>query len=113
FFLMIRLPPRSTLFPYTTLFRSRWSAVRDDDRILFTIDFHDGRKERRLYDLANDPREQHKLDEPARADALAQRLEQFHRDMQRLGEKLAAPTQADLTPEQEQRLRAMGYLKDK
>src|SRR5438034_8795549 len=23
FFLMIRLPPRSTLFPYTTLFRSR------------------------------------------------------------------------------------------
>src|SRR5947199_6688594 len=28
FFLMIRLPPRSTLFPYTTLFRSasRWSV---------------------------------------------------------------------------------------
>src|SRR3989442_15963219 len=24
FFLMIRRPPRSTLFPYTTLFRSRW-----------------------------------------------------------------------------------------
>src|SRR5260221_12228055 len=28
FFLMIRRPPRSTLFPYTTLFRSR--AGRDD-----------------------------------------------------------------------------------
>src|SRR3712207_9110118 len=32
FFLMIRRPPRSTLFPYTTLFRSqgasRWSADR-------------------------------------------------------------------------------------
>src|SRR6267142_2314530 len=27
FFLMIRRPPRSTLFPYTTLFRSRTSAV--------------------------------------------------------------------------------------
>src|SRR5258706_4004860 len=31
FFLMIRRPPRSTLFPYTTLFRSacreRWQAV--------------------------------------------------------------------------------------
>src|ERR1039457_5026096 len=27
FFLMIRRPPRSTLFPYTTLFRSNW--VRD------------------------------------------------------------------------------------
>src|SRR2546430_7028366 len=28
FFLMIRRPPRSTLFPYTTLFRSRWSHHR-------------------------------------------------------------------------------------
>src|SRR2546423_14007569 len=27
FFLMIRRPPRSTLFPYTTLFRSAMSAV--------------------------------------------------------------------------------------
>src|SRR5258708_40301790 len=27
FFLMIRRPPRSTLFPYTTLFRSRGEAV--------------------------------------------------------------------------------------
>src|SRR5258708_30585663 len=26
FFLMIRRPPRSTLFPYTTLFRSGWTA---------------------------------------------------------------------------------------
>src|SRR5271169_7040412 len=26
FFLMIRRPPRSTLFPYTTLFRSPWSV---------------------------------------------------------------------------------------
>src|SRR5216683_6194079 len=28
FFLMIRRPPRSTLFPYTTLFRSRRAALR-------------------------------------------------------------------------------------
>src|SRR2546422_2294190 len=28
FFLMIRRPPRSTLFPYTTLFRSRDAEVR-------------------------------------------------------------------------------------
>src|SRR5258708_33940317 len=27
FFLMIRRPPRSTLFPYTTLFRSRYYAA--------------------------------------------------------------------------------------
>src|SRR5260370_15929758 len=30
FFLMIRRPPRSTLFPYTTLFRST-TMIRDDD----------------------------------------------------------------------------------
>src|SRR3712207_8581498 len=29
FFLMIRRPPRSTLFPYTTLFRSRTRQVPD------------------------------------------------------------------------------------
>src|SRR3712207_7356332 len=29
FFLMIRRPPRSTLFPYTTLFRSRSRPTRD------------------------------------------------------------------------------------
>ena len=27
FFLMIRRPPRSTLFPYTTLFRSKMSQI--------------------------------------------------------------------------------------
>src|SRR2546429_9241581 len=30
FFLMIRRPPRSTLFPYTTLFRSRFNSRLDD-----------------------------------------------------------------------------------
>src|SRR2546430_6843993 len=32
FFLMIRRPPRSTLFPYTTLFRSHVGAQRDGVR---------------------------------------------------------------------------------
>src|SRR5947208_5436136 len=32
FFLMLRLPPRSTLFPYTTLFRSR-SGFGDTDEV--------------------------------------------------------------------------------
>src|SRR5262245_63962150 len=41
FFLMIPPPPRSTLFPYTTLFRS----YRDDDRIGVRKDIdHGGRK---------------------------------------------------------------------
>src|SRR5256885_193421 len=30
FFLMIRRPPRSTLFPYTTLFRSRFEPVLEE-----------------------------------------------------------------------------------
>src|SRR5947209_15449178 len=33
FFLMIRRPPRSTLFPYTTLFRSRRPAGRPRRRV--------------------------------------------------------------------------------
>src|ERR1039457_5866710 len=33
FFLMIRRPPRSTLFPYTTLFRSDWSRPRRRGRL--------------------------------------------------------------------------------
>src|SRR5260221_6086521 len=33
FFLMIRRPPRSTLFPYTTLFRSWDKHPRDADRL--------------------------------------------------------------------------------
>src|SRR2546425_12211417 len=41
FFLMIRRPPRSTLFPYTTLFRSLWLtfamlwAVRSEGAAVF------------------------------------------------------------------------------
>src|SRR5258706_14367929 len=36
FFLMIRRPPRSTLFPYTTLFRSRMGDIvfADDQALL-------------------------------------------------------------------------------
>src|SRR2546430_8118737 len=34
FFLMIRRPPRSTLFPYTTLFRSYRGFFHDDEDIL-------------------------------------------------------------------------------
>src|SRR3712207_8707004 len=36
FFLMIRRPPRSTLFPYTTLFRSRKSSTAFNLKQLFT-----------------------------------------------------------------------------
>ena len=39
FFLMIRRPPRSTLFPYTTLFRSPWVSVLNI-LIFFPADQH-------------------------------------------------------------------------
>src|SRR2546426_2705431 len=46
---MIRRPPRSTLFPYTTLFRSRVRAETpcgtDDHRVRRVVsDVHDGRQ---------------------------------------------------------------------
>src|SRR5713101_9930355 len=45
FFLMIRRPPRSTLFPYTTLFRSvsksRQSSPIDFTPVAHAVDAHD------------------------------------------------------------------------
>src|SRR5256885_13246370 len=38
FFLMIRRPPRSTLFPYTTLFRSDAALRRHDQHVLALLD---------------------------------------------------------------------------
>src|SRR2546426_12244467 len=40
FFLMIRRPPRSTLFPYTTLFRSRYNVeamARSDVQLMMDV----------------------------------------------------------------------------
>src|SRR5436190_9292600 len=43
---MIRRPPRSTLFPYTTLFRSNFAAKNDGDKVLWA--FEDGSFRTRL-----------------------------------------------------------------
>src|SRR5256885_12247406 len=43
---MIRRPPRSTLFPYTTLFRSPWVAL--DSRLGGNFWHHDGNQHFRL-----------------------------------------------------------------
>src|SRR5688572_33016412 len=40
FFLMIRRPPRSTLFPYTTLFRSSESRVLEGTATRSALDYH-------------------------------------------------------------------------
>src|SRR5256885_12068586 len=60
FFLMIRRPPRSTLFPYTTLFRSLGTGVRCGAR---------GRRGRRR---GRDDRDAHARH--ARHDGLARRV---------------------------------------
>src|ERR1041385_9433813 len=49
FFLMIRRPPRSTLFPYTTLFRSFFDdVVAEHDHDFFTLGKMLDRKSTRL-----------------------------------------------------------------
>src|SRR6202048_5480154 len=65
FFLMIRRPPRSTLFPYTTLFRSRREHARD--RLL-------GRRFRFLR-AASEPRsEEHTSELQSRVDLVCRLL---------------------------------------
>ena len=44
FFLMIRRPPRSTLFPYTTLFRSERSESEGEERVAGDME-EDARRE--------------------------------------------------------------------
>src|SRR3954449_10584497 len=44
FFLMIGRPPRSTLFPYTTLFRSNDTATTE----IYTLSLHDALDGRRI-----------------------------------------------------------------
>src|SRR5216683_5868388 len=57
FFLMIRRPPRSTLFPYTTLFRSQAADVAFRiRRASFAGDGRESREHRRLLaDLGENP----------------------------------------------------------
>src|SRR2546430_14495186 len=52
FFLMIRRPPRSTLFPYTTLFRSyQWASARKPRFSLFPADVEMARSEEHTSEL--------------------------------------------------------------
>src|SRR2546428_13503944 len=53
FFLMIRRPPRSTLFPYTTLFRSTLDVVlvRLDDRLGREVEDDERRSEEHTSEL--------------------------------------------------------------
>src|SRR3712207_7674642 len=80
FFLMIRRPPRSTLFPYTTLFRSVGVQVVEQVRIR-----HEPALRRRGLDEARDRRrdaDQHRGDRApvpaARVDRKSTRLNSSH-----------------------------------
>src|SRR3712207_1626745 len=53
FFLMIRRPPRSTLFPYTTLFRSLPRALDGADHVVAPLD-DDGRDVPNLADVLDE-----------------------------------------------------------
>src|SRR5882762_3388098 len=79
FFLMIRRPPRSTLFPYTTLFRSRrWLAPSGNDRGTFRPKLARARdKDEGITEVAR--REHDVLDLPPRR-------RQVHREKQYDGE---------------------------
>src|SRR5690554_59227 len=48
--LMIRQPPRSTLFPYTTLFRSRLLQRIRDEAHRFAITFHRNVRSKKAFD---------------------------------------------------------------
>src|SRR2546430_3411550 len=57
---MIRRPPRSTLFPYTTLFRSmpmgsRVTPLRGTDTIMWAIQFRNGEIKRFKYPIRTTP----------------------------------------------------------
>src|SRR5690349_23168243 len=55
---MIRRPPRSTLFPYTTLFRSLWAVFRRSRLVGWSVFRHRGERGERLAwgDALFDPR---------------------------------------------------------
>src|SRR2546425_6228721 len=60
FFLMIRRPPRSTLFPYTTLFRSQSAKKRASDYHHRVREVHSGDKNSRQYGIdGRDRSEEH------------------------------------------------------
>src|SRR2546429_5457163 len=81
FFLMIRRPPRSTLFPYTTLFRSRLhgrSEERPQREVLAGADVSGGAGERLRRDGCQRLRVVQGEQAPHRGDRKSTRLNSSH-----------------------------------
>src|SRR3712207_8765913 len=67
---MIRRPPRSTLFPYTTLFRSPYLGDEDRGEVLLEVSLHVPGGENR-YDREERREEEHPEPETSESDAVA------------------------------------------
>src|SRR5438270_12988960 len=67
FFLMIRPPPRSTLFPYTTLFRSWHVPNRPIDSVIEEVFFY-------IVDHADNGHPEKRLTSPDTLDPFANRI---------------------------------------
>src|SRR3712207_8073320 len=80
FFLMIRRPPRSTLFPYTTLFRSRSrrGAVRGVGGPAVRVRVRDAGRGRRAAGAGRRDRRGRGAERPAREDRKSTRLNSSH-----------------------------------
>src|SRR3712207_8204340 len=83
FFLMIRRPPRSTLFPYTTLFRSRLlqTLVRGRDRLVDLLDVHADRRRHVVHVVGDGARVPHDRVDVA-VDLVQQRSEEHTSELQ-------------------------------
>src|SRR3712207_9200512 len=79
FFVMIRRPPRSTLFPYTTLFRSDRAAAPADVLLLAELLVaHGRRRARRGVGGARGHADGHRAGGPLRRDRKSTRLNSSH-----------------------------------
>src|SRR2546428_9273397 len=77
FFLMIRRPPRSTLFPYTTLFRSYRHEPRDECRQIRRAGHTGGTRrsrDRRRGDAVGPRSEEHTSELQSRSDLVCRLL---------------------------------------
>src|SRR6266542_6600157 len=84
FFLMIRPPPRSTLFPYTTLFRSRLETV--------VADLHELGAPERIQQRVRAERNLEAVADPARKENRSDLWCQQQRHAGQAGSVIALPT---------------------
>ncbi|MCK4660663.1 MAG: sulfatase [Phycisphaerae bacterium] len=85
-----------------------WFAIRAGD---YKLVWREVAGETELYDLVNDPQELHPITagEEARVAQLKEQIQQWRVRMKEVANRGGAPSQAVLSPEDEERLRSLGY----